>query len=327
MSSEDKQPSTFHLVAPELAPGLENIPSMDFTVPIDEIRAGFSNREMPPLPPELEKVQVQDRTIPGPAGAPDVRVLIYTPPGEAKGKRPVVCHIHGGGYVIGRADIGDFSNRAMALAVDCVIVSVDYRKAPETQWPGAREDCYAALTWMRDNADALGIDGERIAVSGESAGGGHAAALAIYARDHGGPKICLQLLDAPMLDDRTGTVGDPHPHTGEFVWTPAHNRFGWKSMLGVEPGGPDVKDEMVPARTKDLSGMPPAFISVGALDLFLEEDMEYVRRLTRVGVPAELYVIPGAYHGFGAAGPSPQTMTLGKLRTAALARAFGTSAA
>ena len=325
MSSEERSSSTMHLVAPELAPGLENFPSMDFTRPIEELRAGFSDREMPPMPAGLEAVNVQDRTIPGPAGAPEVRVLIYTPPGEAKAKLPAVCHIHGGGYVIGRADIGDFSNRAMALAVDCVIVSVDYRKAPETQWPGARDDCYAALTWMRDNADALGIDGGRIAVSGESAGGGHAAALAIYARDHGGPDICLQLLDAPMLDDRTGTSGDPHPHTGEFVWTPAHNRFGWKSMLGVAPGSADVKDEMVPARTRDLAGLPPAFISVGALDLFLEEDMDYVRRLTRAGVPAELYVIPGAYHGFGAAGPSPQTMTLMKLRTAALARAFGTS--
>ena len=292
-------------------------------MPLDEIRAGFTNREMPPMPAGLEQVRVEDRTIPGPAGAPGVRILIYTPPGDADGKRPAVCHIHGGGYVIGRADIGDIPNRAMALAVGCVIVSVDYRKAPETRWPGARDDCYAALTWMRDNADALGIDGDRIAVSGESAGGGHAAALAIYARDHGGPKICLQLLDAPMLDDRTGTVGDPHPHTGEFVWTPAHNRFGWKSMLGVEPGSAGVKDEMAPARTRDLAGLPPAFISVGALDLFLEEDMEYVRRLTRAGVPAELYVIPGAYHGFAAAGPSPQTATLMKLRTTALARAFG----
>ena len=158
VSSAEKQ-STFHLVAPELAPGLENFPSMDFTVPLKEIRAGFSNREMPPMPAGLEQVQVEDRTIPGPAGAPDVRVLIYTPPGETDGKRPAVCHIHGGGYVIGRADIGDIPNRAMALAVGCVIVSVDYRKAPETRWPGARDDCYAALTWMRDNADALGIDG------------------------------------------------------------------------------------------------------------------------------------------------------------------------
>ena len=315
--------STIHLVAPELAPGLENFPSMDFEQGLDQIRAGFTDREMPPLPAGLEHAQVEDRTIPGPAGGPDVRVLIYTPPGKAEGKRPAICHIHGGGYVVGRADMGDFSNRALALTLGCVVVSVDYRKAPETQWPGARDDCYAALTWMCDNADTLGIDADRIAIAGESAGGGHAAAVAIHARNVGGPKIVLQLLDAPMLDDRTGTTADPHPHTGEFVWTPAHNRFGWKSMLGVEPGSADVKEEMVPARVRDYAGLPPAFISVGALDLFLEEDMEYVRRLTRSGIPAELYVIPGAYHGFGVAGASPQTLTLMKLRNTALARAFG----
>ncbi len=325
MSSAAKQQSTAHLVAPELAPGLANFPPLDFEHGLDKIRAGFTDREMPPMPAGLENAQFEERMIPGPAGAPDVRVLIYSPPGAAEGKRPAICHIHGGGYVVGRADIGDFSNRALALTLGCVVVSVDYRKAPETQWPGARDDCYAALLWMNENADALGIDVNRIAIAGESAGGGHAAAVAIHARNMGGPKLVLQLLDAPMLDDRTGTTADPHLHTGEFVWTPEHNRFGWKALLGVEPGSADVKDETVPARVRDYAGLPPAFISVGALDLFLEEDMEYVRRLTREGIPAELYVIPGAYHGFGVAGPTPQTLTLTKLRNTALARAFGTT--
>jgi acetyl esterase/lipase len=126
-----------------------------------------------------------------------------------------------------------------------------------------------------------------------------------------------------MLDDRTGSTSDPHPHVGEFVWTPERNRFGWQALLGVEPGGPEVREEMAPARTRDLSGLPPTFISVGALDLFLEEDLEFVRRLTRAGVPAELYVIPGAYHGFGVAGPSPQIERLTLLRNTALTRAFG----
>ena len=327
MTSANQQ-STIHLVAPELAPAIETFPNMDFENGLDEIRAGFMSRDLPPMPAGLEHAQVEDRTIPGPAGAPDVRVLIYTPPGTASGKRPAICHIHGGGFVIGRADIGDIPNRMMALSLGCVVVSVDYRKAPETVWPGALEDCYAALSWMVDNADTLGIDPARIAVAGESAGGGHAAALAIHARDKAGenpgaPKIAFQLLDSPMLDDRTGTTSDPHPHTGEFVWTPARNRFGWKAMLGREPGGEDVPDEMVPARVKDYSGLPPAFISVGALDLFLEEDMEYIRRLTRAGVPAELHVIPGAYHGFNIAGPTPQVMQVGGLRMQALARAFG----
>jgi len=315
--------STRHLVAPELLPGLEFFPNMDFSLGLDLIRGGMDGREMPPMPPELEAVSCEEVFIPGLDGAPDVRLLVYTPPGEANAPRPAVCHIHGGGYVIGTADINDWSNRATALAVGCKVVSVDYRLAPETRWPGALEDCYAALCWMADNAADLGIDASKIAIAGESAGGGHAAALAIHARNKGGPKICLQVLDAPMLDDRTGSTNDPHRHAGEFVWTPDKNVFGWQALLGVTPGGPDVREEMAPARTLDLAGLPPTFISVGALDLFLEEDLEFIRRLTRAGVPAELYVIPGAYHGFGAAGPSPQVERLTMLRNTALQRAFG----
>ena len=315
--------STRHLIAPELLPGLEFFPDMDFSVGLDAIRGGFGERMSPPMPPGLEHVRCDDRTVPGPAGAADVRVLVYTPPQPATGPRGAVLHIHGGGYVIGTADINDISNRALAAQLGLVIVSVDYRLAPETCWPGALEDCYAALVWMAASAGELGIDPARIAVAGESAGGGHAVALAIHARDQDGPKLAFQLLDAPMLDDRTGTTSDPHPHTGEFVWTPAKNRFGWSAMLGVEAGGPDVRDEMVPARVADYAGLPPAFVSVGTLDLFLEEDMEYVRRLTRAGIAAELYVIPGAYHGFGVAGMSPQLATLGELRNKALMRGVG----
>ena len=323
MSTQDNRESTRHLVAPELLVGLENFPSLDFSVGLDVIRAGFMDREDPPMPEGLETVSVEERLIPGPEGAPDVRILIYTPPGQAKGKRPALYHIHGGGYVLGAPEGGDLPNRATALAVGCIVVSVDYRKAPETQWPGSRDDCYAGLCWLHDNAEELGIDTSRIAIGGESAGGGHAAALAIHARNQGGPKICLQVLDAPMLDDRTGSTGEPHPYTGEFVWTPAANRFGWESLLGVKPGGPDVTEEMAPARTRDLTGLPPAMVYVGALDLFLEEDIEYVRRLARSGIPVEFYVTPGAFHGFGAAGPTPQLMTTIQLRTAALAQAFG----
>jgi acetyl esterase/lipase len=320
--------TTRHLVAPELLEGIDTFPNMDFSLGLDLIRGGMVDREMPPMPPGLDAVNCEEVFIPGLNGAPDVRLLVYTPPGDAAAPRPAVCHIHGGGYVIGDADMSDISNRAMALQIGCVIVSVDYRLAPETRWPGALEDCYAGLCWMADNAGDLGIDTARIAVAGESAGGGHAAALAIHARNKAkenpnAPAICFQLLEYPMLDDRTGATSEPHPYVGEFVWTPDKNVFGWEALLGVEPGGPDVRDEMVPARTKDLSGLPPCFISVGALDLFLEENLEYIRRLTRVGVPAELYVLPGAYHGYGVAGMSPQLEKNMMLRNQALARAFG----
>lgn len=316
------------LVAPELVQALEFFPDLDFSQGIEAFRSGFATRVVPPLPPELEAVQCEERFVPAGAGAPDVRVLHYAPPRGASSPRPALLHIHGGGYVLGAPELNDASSRATAVSLGITVVSVDYRLAPETVWPGALEDCYAALRWMHENAGTLGIDPARIAIAGESAGGGHAVALAIYARDlarlHGpGPAICFQLLDAPMLDDRTGTTSDPHPHTGHFVWTPQKNRFGWGALLGMEPGGDQVPVAAVPARITDLSDLPPTFITVGALDLFLEEDMDFIRRLTRAGVAAELHVIPGAYHGFGMTQGSPQVLQVADLRQKALARALG----
>jgi triacylglycerol lipase len=309
------------LVAPELAPALEFFPSMDFEKGMEVFRQPFDPSTMPPLPSELEAVQVEERFVPGAPGAPEVRVLHYTPPAAEAG-RPALLHIHGGGYVLGTPDMTDAANRATALALGIEVVSVDYRLAPETAWPGALEDCYAALVWLHDKAAELGIDPARIAIAGESAGGGHAAALALHARDKGGPAICFQMLDAPMLDDRTGTTSDPHPHVGHFVWTPERNRFGWSALLGMPAGGPDVPAAAVPARAKCVAGLPATFMTVGALDLFLEEDMEFIRRLTRAGIPAELHVIPGAYHGFGMAQGAPQVIQTLELRQRALARAL-----
>jgi len=314
--------STRHLVPDELLPGLELFPELDFAQGIEAVRNSMSDRELPPMPPGLEAVACEERFIPGINRAPDVRLLHYTPPGTADAPRPAVLEIHGGGYVIGSAVMGDFANRAMALELDCIVVSVDYRLAPETPWPGALEDCYAALCWMAENAAELDIDPARIAIAGGSAGGGHAAALAIHARDQGGPAICFQLLDYPMLDDRTCSVDEPHPFCGEFVWTPEMNHFGWKSLLGVEPGSAEVPEAAVPARTRDLAGLPPAYMMVGSLDLFLDEDLEYARRLARAGVPVELHVIPGGYHGFGLAQDAPQTKQAARLRSEALARAL-----
>lgn len=315
------------MIAPELAPGLELMPTIELN---DELiaflrsgaplQAGF---EMPPLSAAQEAVRREERLIPGLNGAPDVRVLLYTPPGAAAAPRPAFLHIHGGGYVLGSADLNDGSNRGLAAELDCVVASVDYRLAPETTFPGALEDCYAALKWLHAEAGTLGVDAGRIAVGGESAGGGHAAALAILARDRGEIPILLQVLDSPMLDDRTGTNSDPHPYCGEFVWPPANNRYGWRALLGMEPGGRETPHGASPARVADLAGLPSAFIVVGALDLFLEEDLEYARRLARAGVAVELHVIPGAYHGFTVVGGgAPQVQTVLSLRREALARAF-----
>jgi acetyl esterase/lipase len=316
------------LVAPELRDGLAMIPELDISeAALPAIRQGFIMRELPPLPEALQAVACEERFLPGWHGAPDVRVLHYTPPGVREGLRPALLNIHGGGYVLGNAEINDPPNRMAALKLGCVVVSVDYRLAPETRWPGALEDCYAALCWLHDNAAELGIDPARIAISGESAGGGHAASLALYARDRirrdgAGPAICFQLIDYPMLDDRTCVDPQPHPYCGHFIWTPDKNHLGWQALLGVAPGGPDVPDAAVPARAEDLSSLPPAYISIGSLDLFLEESLEYARRLTRAGVPVELHVTPGGYHGFGIAQGSPQVVQANALRLAALKRAF-----
>jgi triacylglycerol lipase len=326
-------PTSTHLLAPELAPFLGFFPELDFSGGMARFRQGFAAREPAPLAPGLEEVACVERFIPGVAGEPDVRVLHYTPKGAVAG-RPALLHIHGGGYVLGDPELNDASSRGWAQGLGCEVVSVDYRLAPETCWPGALLDCHAALLWLHGEAAGLGIDPARIALAGESAGGGHAVALALHARDQarldaGAPRPCFLLLDAPMLDDRTGSAhdADPHPFAGHFVWSPGSNRFGWSAMLGVEAGGPDVPEGAVPARAEDLTGLPPHFISVGALDLFCEENLGWAHRLTRAGVPVELHVVPGAYHGFGIAQGSAQAAACQRQRREALARAFGPDAA
>ena len=272
--------------------------------------------------PRLQQPSVAERMVPGRAGAPDVRVFVIN--ATAGERRPAILHTHGGGYVLGSAasDVPDL--QVMAQALDCVIVTVDYRLAPETPFPGSLEDNYAALRWLHSNANELGADRSRIALAGESAGGGHAAMLAIAARDRGEVPILFQSLVYPMLDDRTGSTRKPPAHIGAFIWTAEYNRMGWGALLGKSPGGPAAPAGAVPARVANLAGLPPAWIGVGAIDLFVDEDVEYARRLIDVGVPTELVVVPGAYHGFELIAPGASIAKQFKLaRLNALARAFG----
>ncbi len=282
-----------HLVDPELAPFLEMFPSMMLSRDnLDEVR----NRLLPLPPIEESGVELERIMVPGPAGAPEIRLHVYRPR-EAARPLPCIYHIHGGGYVAGKAKDLEPAHRPLAALLGCAIVSVDYRLSPETPFPGPIEDCYAGLTWTFANAEALGLDSERIGVMGESAGGGLAAALALLARDRGEYRLAFQHLIYPMLDDRT-CARDPHPYAGEFLWHAHNNHFGWSSLLGHAPGGEDVSPYAAAARATDLVGLPPTFISTGALDLFVEEDVDYARRLLRAGVPTELHVYPGAFHAF-----------------------------
>lgn len=249
------------------------------------------------MPKPLENPTFEEKMIPSRVGAPDVKVLVIGAKTDGS-KRPAVIFIHGGGYILGSA-LGEIvSAQTLATELDCLVVSVDYRLAPETRFPGSLEDNYAALSWVSANADALGVDRKRIAIVGGSAGGGHAAALAIAARDRGEIPVCYQVLIYPMLDDRTGSTLMPPPFIGTYNWKAGDNKFGWTSLLGVPAGSASVPKGAVPARVADLSGLPPAFIGVGSLDLFVEEDMAYAQRLVHAGVPTKMLVVPGAIHGF-----------------------------
>ena len=311
-----------HLVDPELAAFLDLIPSTPLTAESLATNRARTAAMLASLSvPDYPNLTVRERYVPGPSGAPDVRIFLYQPtltPQSTAG----LLWLHGGGYVGGNVDLEDVRARAMAAELGCVMVSVDYRLAPETPFPGSVEDCYAALRWLHANAGALGVDTGRLAVGGGSAGGGLAAALALLARDRAEIPLVFQVLIAPMLDDRTVTIERPHPYTGEFVWTRESNRFGWTALLGQEPGSDGISPYAAAARAEHLAHLPPAFIAVGALDLFLEENMAYARRLIHAGVPTELHVYPGAYHGFQLVPSAWMTQAAARDQISAIRRAL-----
>ena len=286
-------------VDPDLRPALDAVPPFEFTLEalpgIRQAIAAMFAQAAGSAP--AAAVIVETFTVPGPDAAPPVPVVSYRP-AQVDAITAAILHIHGGGFVLGSPAMADATNRRLAAELGSRIVSVDYRLAPETPFPGAIEDCYAALRWLHASAEELKVDPRRIGVKGESAGGGLAAALALLARNRGGPGLAFQHLTYPMLDDRTVVEPDSNRFTGEYMWTRAHNRFGWSSLVGPGVGGAGVSPYAAPARAADLAGLPPAFIAVGGLDLFLDENLAYAHRLARAGVPVELHLYPGAFHGF-----------------------------
>ena len=286
----------------ELAPALEAMAepgAVEFT--LDAIP--LLRQAPPPVPQPTDEdlrrggaFEVSSRLVPGPAGAPDVPLLICRPASGGTAAAGLYC-IHGGGMMLGDNRTGLPHMLDLAGQFRAAVVSVEYRLAPETPHPGPVEDCYAGLAWTASHADELGIDPARIVVAGGSAGGGLAAAVALLARDRGGPALAGQLLLCPMLDDRNDTPSS-WQMAGIGIWDHAANEVGWTALLGSARGGGDVSPYAAPARATDLSGLPPAFIDVGSAETFRDEDVAYATHIWQAGGVAELHVWPGGYHGF-----------------------------
>jgi triacylglycerol lipase len=286
-----------HLVDPDLLPLLDALPVQERSLEtLPQIRAALDGAVAGQLAARAvsDDVVRSDLLVSGLNGAPDVPIAIYRP-AAAKSPPPVYFDIHGGGFIAGSVDMKDGQYRRLAARTGCVLVAVDYRLAPETRYPGQIDDCLSALQWVVANAGAQEWDAGRLFLGGDSAGGGLAAALALRIRDTTAIRIDHIFLNSPMLDDRTaGAAGSA---TGEFVWRGTDNRFAWGCLLGETPRT-EVPCYAAAARADSLAGFPPTFLAVGALDLFLAEDLAFAGRLAEAGVPIELHVYPGAFHGF-----------------------------
>jgi acetyl esterase/lipase len=278
----------------EVAAALASLPEM--LLPVDAqtlaaIRAGGLGWAGFPLSDQVER---SDHVIPGPPGAPDVILRTHVPTGLS-GPAPCLYSIHGGGYIIGDRSIDDARFDLWCPKFEFIGVSVEYRLAPETPYPGPLDDCYAGLAWVHAHAGELGIDPARIGLIGASAGGGLAAALALLARDRGELPVAFQMLAYPMLDDRQIT---PSSSWEVPICPPACIEFGWRCYLGDLYGHDDVPGTAAPARAADLAGLPPTLVYVGTLDGFCDEDVLFATRLYQAGVSTELHVYAGAPHGF-----------------------------
>lgn len=246
------------------------------------------------------RFEVRTVHAPGPAGAPDVELVVCTPAWGTSGRsvlHPALYYVHGGGLVAGNArrDLPPLLDLAHDLGL--AVVSVEHRLAPESPYPAPVEDCYAGLVWLASAATGLGVDPAAVVVAGTSAGGGLAAAVALLARDRSGPALLGQLLMCPMIDDRNDRTST-WQMAGVGVWDRTANATGWAAMLGDAAGGPDVPAYAAPSRAKDLAGLPPTYLDVGSADTFRDEDVAYAAAIWAAGGDAELHVWPGGCHGF-----------------------------
>jgi acetyl esterase/lipase len=273
----------------EIVPLLELAPV--FQLSVDTLPAMRDARNVAMQVELSDAVERVDHVV---SDEPRVVVRVHRPK-AVEGPLPCVYSIHGGGYVLGTYAMDDARFDRLCPTFPCVGVSVEYRLAPETVYPGPLDDCYAGLRWTFDHADELGIAPDRIGIAGVSAGGGLAAALALLARDRGEVPVAFQLLECPMIDDRQTTSSSRLE--GLPIWSRESNEFGWRSYLGDLYGRDDLPPYAAPARADDLTRLPPALVIVGGADGFRDEDIEYALRLNQAGVPTELHVLPGAPHG------------------------------
>lgn len=286
------------MIDPELAAVIELLPKMDLVDPVAARQAFEAMLVAIRFDiPGMETLDIEDRMVPGWEDDPDVPVRVYRPAGaSATARVPGILMIHGGGFVIGSVEAEHAGAALTAMDTGAVVVSVDYRLAPEHPYPAALHDCYAALRYLHAEADAWGVDPQRVALTGASAGGGLAAATALFARDRGGPAVCFQLLQIPELDDRLQT-----PSMRTFVDSPMWNRplaeQSWRAYLGPLYGSDDVPSFAAPARADDLSGLPPAYVSTAENDPLRDEGITYAQRLLQAGVSVELHQFPGTFHG------------------------------
>lgn len=281
------------LLDPEIATMLAQMPPLVFSP--ETLPAMRANRLALAGPVELsDVVERRDHTLPARDGTHQVTVRVHRPK-NAKGSLPCVYWMHGGGYIMGTYEMDDLRFDKWCQAYNLIGVSVEYRLAPEVPYPGPLEDCYAGLVWTHQHADELGIDRARLGIGGASAGGGLAAGLALLARDRAEVPLAFQLLIYPMIDDRRVSRSS----TWEVpIWNPSANQFGWSAYLGPLFDTDAIPPYAAAYRATALAGLPPALISVGTLDGFFDEDVEYAQRLNHAGVPVELHVYPGAPHGF-----------------------------
>lgn len=280
---------------PELVPVIEMLPKQASEVlPVEEARKQVEEltRTLAGTTDRSGVRQTLEHAA-GPAG--DVPLRIFTP--DVRKTRGAVYDIHGGGFTVGTAATDDAANIAMARALGAVVISVDYRLAPEHPFPAPLDDCYAGLVWVTENADRLGIDTDTVAIYGISAGGGLCAALALLARDRGGPAIAFQYLGVPELDDRLTTTS-MRSFTDTPLWNLPLAENSWDCYLGEGVRGTDdVSPYAAPSRATDLAGLPPAYISAMHFDPLRDEDIAYAQALLAAGVTVELHLFPGTFHG------------------------------